>query len=500
MNRRSLLLSAGALTLAGCASSSPVRAREHPLATEFDAAVAQVMALNVSPGLAFAVFTADGTYARGLGVTDLETGERADADTAFYIASSTKPLTALALTKLHHRGAFNLDMTLAEYAPDAPFPAAVRANEVRFRNMLSHTSGIDNGPIGYRSAFSGQHDPATLWRLLAESEVNADAPLGTFDYTNVGYNIATVLTDRGLGVQWQDLLDREVFAPLGMIRTSARMSRAVAAGWRVAKPHEALPSPERVYLEKTDQTMQSAGGVILSANDALRWLEAMVRGGQLGSRQVIAPEVIAATREPLAQTSGDMMGFDRTTYGLGWFSGDHRGTTIYHHFGGFAGFAAHVSYMPERGVGVAVLSNGGGLGNVVIHTLADYVYNRTGHDDADARFADALEQRRGLIEQFRARGAADRANRASREWRLSRERAAYAGTYESEAWGRIEVEARGSDLIVQYGVMRATAEPFTQPDSIRVELVPGTGEPIQFLGEGEQPSGLRTRGGAFERV
>src|SRR5690606_13431223 len=185
-------------------------ARETALAADLDAAVSRFMAANYTPGLALAVYSADGVYTRGFGVTDLATGQRANADTAFYIASSTKALTSLALARLHHRRELDLDSTLAAYAPDAPFPDAVRADEVRLRQMLCHTSGIDNGPIGFRSAFSGQHDAETLWRLLANSEVNADAPLGTFEYTNIGYNIATVLTDRMLGVRWQDLLDGEV--------------------------------------------------------------------------------------------------------------------------------------------------------------------------------------------------------------------------------------------------------------------------------------------------
>src|SRR5690606_36484694 len=46
----------------------------------------------------------------------------------------------------------------------------------------------------------------------------------------------------------------------------------------------------------------------------------------------------------------------------------------------------------------------------------------------------------------------------------------------------------------------AVAEPFTQPNSIRVELIPGQGEPILFTGHGDQPDGLSTRMATFQRI
>lgn len=497
MNRRAFLTAAAATGLVSCATAPR---RDFALAADLDVAIARAMALNAAPGLALAVYTREGAFVRGVGVTDIGTGERASTATAFYIASSTKPLTALAIANLHHRRAFDLDATLAAYAPTAPFPAAIQADQTRFRDLLSHTGGIENGPIGYRLAFTGQHDPETLWRLLAYSETNDEAPRGRFDYTNEGYNIATVLTDRGLGLAWQDLLEREIFAPAGMARASARMSRAAA--WSVAKPHTLTPegAAQRAYLEKTDQTMQSAGGIIMSAEDALRWLELMVESGRVGRRQVVAPEVIAAVQQPHAQVGSEFEGYVREAYGLGWYLGPYREDRLVHHFGGFAGFRAHVSFSPARGVGVAAFVNsdqGGGLTDAI----ANYIYDRTGGaDDAQQRFDEALANVAARRDRMAAAISTDRANRATRTWTLTRARTAYAGAYESEAWGRIEVAAQGERLHLRQGALQALAEPFTQPDSVRVEFVPGRGEPIQFEGGGERPDGLRTRFGQFQRV
>lgn len=309
MNRRRLVLASGAAALAGCTPSAPRRSGL-ALARDLDQVAQKALALDAVPGLSVAVYTREGVYARGFGLADIGTGEAATADTVFYIASSTKSMTSLALAILEARGDFDLNATPRDYAPDAPLPAAVRAGEVRFRNFLSHTGGIANEPIEFRFTDTGQHDDATLWRLLSASEPNSEAPLGRFDYANVGYNITTILADRRLGVRWQDLLQREIFDPAGMTRTSARMSRALASQWSIAKPHVTGPSGarERIYLEKTDQTMHSAGGVVMSANDALRWLELMIEDGSIGGRRIVPAEVVQATRTPLAAVNVEFEG------------------------------------------------------------------------------------------------------------------------------------------------------------------------------------------------
>lgn len=124
-------------------------------------------------------------------------------------------MTALTIASLHARGTLNLDASLAELSPQNPLPPVTRPAEVRLRDLLAHVGGIANRPINFRFTASGQHDPDTLWRLLAVSEPNTSAPLGRFQYQNIGYNLATILTDRSLGVPWQNLLRREIFEPAG---------------------------------------------------------------------------------------------------------------------------------------------------------------------------------------------------------------------------------------------------------------------------------------------
>ena len=188
---------------------------------EITAFVERAMAeLGVVPGLALAVSTPSGRYARGFGVAHVETGQPVDEDTTFYIASATKSFTGLAMNILHNRGALDLDASIADFAPQAPFPDTIDTRAIRLRNLLSHSHGIEHFPFGFRFAYSGEHDRESMWALLGAARLNSDAPLGTFEYTNIGYNMLTLMTDRELGSDWQDLLEREIYAPAGMTRTS----------------------------------------------------------------------------------------------------------------------------------------------------------------------------------------------------------------------------------------------------------------------------------------
>lgn len=84
------MLTAGA-SLAGvvaltssAARGSSHRSRGYALAPEIDAAIERAMALDLSPALSVAVYSRQGTYARGFGVADVNTRERASAETCFY--------------------------------------------------------------------------------------------------------------------------------------------------------------------------------------------------------------------------------------------------------------------------------------------------------------------------------------------------------------------------------------------------------------------------------
>ena len=58
---------------------------------------------------------------------------------------------------------------------------------------------------------------------------------------------------------------------------------------------------------------------------------------------------------------------------------------------------------------------------------------------------------------------------------------AYAGRYTNDLYGTIEVTPRGDALFVRMGNLNALSTPYTEKDSIRVEMIAGgNGEVIRF--------------------
>lgn len=473
-------------------------------AAVMDAFVAETLDdLGAVPGVAVAVVKGgEIVYERGFGDADREAGVMVTPQTPFYIASATKPFTALATVLLDRQGALDLDASLQALFPDVTFAPEVRADAVTVRHLLSHTHGLENAPIGFRAAFTGEHTPETMRTLLALSEPNEEAPLGTFDYTNVGYNILSLRLDELDGGPWQDLLDRLLFEPLGMDHTTAWASEA--ARWAPARPYHPLgdDGPTRIYLEKTDATMQAAGGMYASAYDLARWLLVHLNNGRLDGRQVIPADAIAETHQPVGETDGRFGPFSREGYGLGWYVGRYDGAPMLHHFGGFAGAHAHTSFLPEHDLGVVILANESFVGGRLVPLLASFAYDwwRGTPDVLTAYTA----QRDALVAGARQAmdGArAEAAERARRKWTLSEPFDAYAGTYVSDRYGTLTVAVEGETPVLRLGNLRAEATPFTDPETMRVTFVPPRGEVVAFeLDDAGRPVRARYDDAVFERV
>ncbi len=482
--------------------------RDAAFAEAADAFVAESLdQFGTVPGLAVAVVRDGRTvYARGFGAADVEAGVAVTPDTPFYIASATKPFTSLLAALLDRDGTLPLGASLASLFPDVAFDPAIEADSVTVRHLLSHTAGIDNGPVGFRAAYTGEHTPATMRRLLAGTGVEDDSPRGAFEYTNVGYNILSLRLDELPGGPWQRLLADRVFRPLGMVHTTAVASQAEA--WSPARPYTVHPDhgAVRVTLVKHDDTMQAAGGMYASANDLARWLAAHLDEGRLDGRQVVPADVTAEVHRPLATEREESYGaLKRDGYALGWHTGTYDGDPMLHHLGGFAGFHAHTSFMPGRDLGVVVLANESNTGGRLATLLAGFVYDwwTAAPDETDAVVERARQARDEVHDAFGtalARYAQALRQQAERSWQLSLAPAAYPGTYVHPDYGTLAIELADGVLAARFGRLYAVATPFTEPETARVELIPGRGQVLTFLLDGGQARAVVWDGKTFERV
>lgn len=452
------------------------------------------------PGLAVVVTQGDKTImAEGYGFADVENQLKANSKTNYYIASATKSFTALLAVIMDDEGILKLNDPLQKHFPDLEIDSTLNLATIKVRDLLTHTSGIENDPIGWRVAFSGDHNQSILLELMKYSKPNK-AGYGNYHYSNIGYNIYTIILEKITGKSWQNWMQEKIFNPLEMNHTTAFISRAEKENWVLARPYIVIDSVNRTTLEKKDNTMQSAGGIIITPDDMAKWLKVQVGKGKLNGKQIFPESMIITSQQELVNISDSKRLFQPTHYGFGWLHGKYETNKVTHHFGGFAGFSTHVSFMPDKQIGVAVMVNEAITGNKLMHIIATYIYDYflekkewNDYDETINAFAERLNEGREMM-------SASIAKTNNRPWLLTMPPVKYSGSYESDEYGILTIEESISGLKVTTGNLQCVSTPYKIEDSIRVELIPGSGQVIQFLKENHEISGIKYDGIYFKKI
>ena len=485
-------------------AQSPVSEKE--FASDLDAYIRRTMeAIPELPSVAMVVVKDDKPiFMQAYGFANKETGTKADANTLYYIASSTKSYMALAAAMLDREGKIKLSDPMAKYLPGVTFKSPVPAT-ITVRDLLAHSSALKNSPLVWRTAFSGEVDDSDLVRVLAEGTTFTEPGYGKYAYTNLGYNIYGILLKTSLNKKWQDVLQEKVFDPLGMKQTSAYVSRPRAKKLTIADSYIFSPEKETVVrspLEKQDNNMQAAGGMVTSLNDLARWLSVNMTTGKLDGRQVIPADVMQTVHTGVVDTVREDPPFTGSgKYGLGWQLGKYRDENVIYHHGGYSGWSSHISYMPDKKIGVAVMINESTAGGRIGHMLATYAYDRWLGKDTTENYAkqlQAVSEQYGKIKQQMVGSFRSRASRTSQ---LTRPLTEYAGRYSNDMLGNIDIVVVQNTLGVRMGYVNVISTPFTEKETIRVEMTPLQGEVIAFeAGADGKIAALNYGGMKFTRV
>lgn len=506
MNRKMLFLVLAVSIYCSC--SNEVRAQQSNTANSFAKAADQfygesLQAFSSVPGFSIVVVKdQEIVYQNGFGYADLSKQLKATPQTNFYIASSTKSFTGLLASILDQEGVIKLDDPLTKYFPETNFASELEANKISIRDLFTHTSGLNNSPIGFRVAYSGEHDLDTRLKLMNHCVANKVGK-GNFSYTNVGYNIYAIILEKVTGKNWKDWLEEKIFNPLGMNHTTGYISKAEKASWPMALPYlgRGKDNIQEVYLKKKDNTMQAAGGLITTGEDLAKWLKVQINNGSLDGKKIFPDHLIKANRSGIAKGSTPSQFFKGESYGMGWQIGQYEGEKVVWHFGGFPGFLTHISYMPEKKIGVAVMVNEGIAGNRLKDFYAAFAYNYLlGKENTEEQFNKMAAELSTQLKNVLTRITNDEAQRAKREWQLSMPLEKYTGTFKNEYYGTVEIKKMDKNLHVRLGNLHCIPTPYTQPETIRVELIPGTGEVILFEVANGIIKGFNYDGDFFEKI
>jgi D-alanyl-D-alanine carboxypeptidase len=279
--------------------------------------------------------------AAGYLFANLEHGVRVTPQTVFQSGSVGKQFTAMAVIILIEEKKLDLDDPISKYLD---VPNAWSA--ITVRHLLTHTSGLGD----YPESFSLQRDYTEddLFNMI-KAQPLAFIPGEKWSYSNLGYVTLGILIHKVSGEFYGDLLQKRVFAPLGMSHTRVISEADIipnrAAGYRLKDG--TLKNQEWV-APRLNTTAD--GSLYFTIEDIAKWDEALEK------RKILSQASFEQMWRPVRLNDGSA-----APYGFGWHIGKtDSGHCVVEHGGAWQGFAAYIGRYPEDRLCVAVLCNRAG--------------------------------------------------------------------------------------------------------------------------------------------
>lgn len=278
------------------------------------------------PGVAALAVRPGARLEGAAGLADVATGEPLTVEHRFRIGSVTKVFVAALALQLVAEGLFDLD------APAAPF-----VEDVTVRQLLSHTSGLDDFELGAEFWEPYRRDPGRRWELGARDELRMAldrprlfAPGEGWAYHGSNYVALRLVLEEATGLSLRDALRERVLVPLGLVRTDLVEEPLLAdcAHGYVPAANPILPGDGPGLVDVTGLDLpfyRAGGGIVSTTGDIAALLRALLGGGFLPA--ALRAEMLAAVESEWAETDryglgiGEvtaLMGRRRTSCGSAW--------------------------------------------------------------------------------------------------------------------------------------------------------------------------------------
>jgi CubicO group peptidase (beta-lactamase class C family) len=251
----------------------------------------------------------DGTlYEGAFGRLGVQDDRPAEVDTGMLLASMTKAFASVAALQLIERGQLRLDQPVADILPafgelqvlegfDGDQPRLrPPVGQATIHNLLTHTSGLSywfsNEELLRYHRVTGLPDPASGSREMFKAPLIAD-PGTRWEYgTSIDW-----LGEVIWAVSGEDLnayCHAHIFGPLGMTDSTFVPSEALLE--RLMPTHARLPGGGLAVTPPVNsmepEFFSGGGGAASTGPDYLRFMRAMLRGGELDGERVLRPETV----------------------------------------------------------------------------------------------------------------------------------------------------------------------------------------------------------------
>jgi len=226
----------------------------------------------------------------------------------FDLASLTKVVATTTMAMLlYERGLLDLELSVAAIIPQFA-PGDPRRLEVTLRMLLAHSSGLP----AYKQLFLQAQSRDALLHAAITTPLAAD-PAIRAEYSDIGFIVLGSALEKIADETLDRFCQREIFGPLGMVRTSFNPSNT----WHGSIPPTADDRTFRkriVQGEVQDENASVLGGtaghagLFATAHDMALFAHAMLSGG----RPILRPGTLAlfTKRENFPEGTSRALGWD----------------------------------------------------------------------------------------------------------------------------------------------------------------------------------------------
>jgi CubicO group peptidase (beta-lactamase class C family) len=254
-------------------------------------------------------------------MADIEAGREMSTDSVFRIASQTKALTSVAAMMLVEEGRIGLADPVARYLPafekttvavpgdGSSVKVVPAARAITIHDLLTHTAGISYGEgpardrwkaAGIQGWYFADRDEPVSAVVERMASLPMDAQPGErFVY---GYNsdILGVVVEKVSGMTLAEFFAKRITGPLGLEDTMFYLPPAqkdrLAAVYAAKDGGIVRATDPRLgqghYVEGPRVAFSGGAGLLSTARDYGRFLQALLDGGELGGVRLLSPKTI----------------------------------------------------------------------------------------------------------------------------------------------------------------------------------------------------------------
>ena len=307
------------------------------------------------PAAGATTFSSDAVYESAVaGVRRAGDATPVELSDKFSIGSNAKAMTVTLVASFVEEGLIGWDTTIADVFAGAVPRIDPTWSPITIRQLLSHTSGLDDDSMLPSLFLLDETAPVTAQRLEVVDTVTSLAlqrPPGDYAYSNIGYTIVGAMLEELTGSAWEELIQARLFDVLGMDSCGFY---APGTPGEIDQPWGHLDELGGQPMDPGDpeadfpHVIAPAGMVHCNMADWVVFLQSQLRGFQGGTSEIIGPDSFDAIR---TRPHG-------SDYALGWLVTDKpSGRATFYHHGSNQRFTTEVWLVPAADWGLITVTN-----------------------------------------------------------------------------------------------------------------------------------------------